>query len=97
MCKIHVFHYNLIRNSITWLLSSDVCCVFHRWKPPGSQDSSLQTIASDGLRADMEEQEQAEKERKVETDDPELLAQQRNWDEYKDTHRTGWGNRMNRS
>lgn len=45
----------------------------------------------------MEEQEQAEKEKKVETDDPELLAQQRNWDEYKDSHRTGWGNRANRS
>lgn len=67
------------------------------WQPPSSQDTSLQNLASEGLKAEMEEQEKAEKEKKVETDDPELLAQQRNWDEYKDTHRTGWGNRANRS
>lgn len=44
-----------------------------------------------------DEQEQIEKERLVEEDDPEELARQRNMDEYKDDHRRGWGNRHNRS
>ncbi|KAJ1532325.1 hypothetical protein ONE63_000932 [Megalurothrips usitatus] len=67
------------------------------WKPPTSQDHSLQTMANDGLKERMEEEENAEKEKKIEADDPETLAQQRSWDEYKDNHRTGWGNRANRS
>jgi len=32
-----------------------------------------------------------------EDDNPENLQRQRNMDEFKDTHRRGWGNRMNRS
>lgn len=68
-----------------------------RWHQPESRDNSLQTLANDALKAEKEDEEQTEKEKKIEADDPELLAQQRNWDEYKDTHRTGWGNRMNRS
>lgn len=67
------------------------------WQQSGSRDSSLLTVANDTLKAEREDEEQTEKEKKIEADDPELLAQQRNWDEYKDTHRTGWGNRMNRS
>ncbi|XP_034253784.1 immunoglobulin-binding protein 1 [Thrips palmi] len=69
------------------------------WKPPG-QGQSMQNMAAeeaDGLKEQIAEQEAAAKEEKVEADDPELLAQARNWDDYKDTHRTGWGNRMNRS
>lgn len=41
--------------------------------------------------------EDVEKEDKIEMDDPEFLAQARAMDEYKDTHRRGWGNRANRS
>lgn len=70
-----------------------------RWKPPG-QGQSMQNMSAqeaDGLKDQMAEQEAASKEEKIEADDPELLAQLRNKDEYKDTHRTGWGNRMNRS
>ncbi|XP_068103749.1 immunoglobulin-binding protein 1 [Hyperolius riggenbachi] len=42
-----------------------------------------------------EEQEAAERERKVETDDPETLHRARNWDDWKDTHPRGYGNRKN--
>ncbi|XP_012274361.1 immunoglobulin-binding protein 1 [Orussus abietinus] len=41
--------------------------------------------------------ENEETERKIESDDPELLERKRAMDEYKDTHRRGWGNRANRS
>lgn len=67
------------------------------WQPPSSQDQSLQNMANDDIKAKQKEEEEVEKEKKVEADDPEMLAQQRNWDDYKDSHRTGWGNRMNRS
>jgi len=43
------------------------------------------------------EDKEAEREMKVERDDPELLQEARDFDEYKDDHRRGWGNRMNRS
>jgi immunoglobulin-binding protein 1 len=41
--------------------------------------------------------EEEEKELKVENDDPEHLEHARNFDEYKDDHRRGYGNRHNRS
>ncbi|XP_053329988.1 immunoglobulin-binding protein 1 [Spea bombifrons] len=42
-----------------------------------------------------EEQELADRERKEETDDPETLQKARNWDDWKDDHRRGYGNRKN--
>ncbi|KAE8584039.1 hypothetical protein XENTR_v10020800 [Xenopus tropicalis] len=42
-----------------------------------------------------EEQEAALKERKEEQDDPETLQRARNWDDWKDTHPRGYGNRKN--
>lgn len=44
-----------------------------------------------------DEREAAENEGKIEEDDPETLERMRQMDEYKDEHRRGWGNRMNRS
>lgn len=44
-----------------------------------------------------QDREDKEKEELVEKDDPETLARARAMDEYKDTHRRGWGNRANRS
>lgn len=46
---------------------------------------------------DNEEQEDVKKEEMIEADDLEILRQLRAMDEYKDTHRRGWGNRANRS
>lgn len=42
-----------------------------------------------------EERESEEKERKAENDDEESLQKARNWDDWKDTHRRGYGNRQN--
>lgn len=42
-----------------------------------------------------EEQEKAERERKEEQDDPDTLQKARNWDDWKDTHPRGYGNRKN--
>lgn len=44
-----------------------------------------------------QESEEEQKEKMVEEDDPQLLDQMRRMDEFKDEHRRGWGNRMNRS
>lgn len=58
----------------------------------------LQDMANKGNDDnDQDDPETIEKEEKVETDDPEMLNQLRAMDEYKDTHRRGWGNRSNRS
>lgn len=58
--------------------------------------SSLQEASLAGLSLDNESEEE-KRERMVEEDDPQLLEQVRNMDEFKDEHRRGWGNRMNRS
>ncbi|XP_077141082.1 immunoglobulin-binding protein 1 [Ranitomeya variabilis] len=42
-----------------------------------------------------EEQEAAEREHKEEQDDPDTLQKARNWDDWKDTHPRGYGNRKN--
>lgn len=63
-------------------------------KPAGM---SLQERALAGLSGEDEEREAEEKEKKLEEDDPELLERMRQMDEFKDEHRRGWGNRMNRS
>lgn len=57
---------------------------------------SLQQASIAGVSLD-DEQEEVEKEQKLDTDDPETLERMRQQDEYKDEHRRGWGNRMNRS
>lgn len=44
-----------------------------------------------------DEEEEVQKEMSIEADDPDTLNRAREWDEYKDDHRRGWGNRMNRS
>ncbi|KAF3421919.1 hypothetical protein E2986_03434 [Frieseomelitta varia] len=56
----------------------------------------LQDLANSS-EMDNEEQEDIKKEEMIEADDPETLRQLRAMDEYKDTHRRGWGNRANRS
>lgn len=43
------------------------------------------------------DEDKAQTERLEEEDDDELLARQRQMDDYKDDHRRGWGNRYNRS
>lgn len=42
-----------------------------------------------------EEREKEEKERKEEEDDEEAIQKARDWDNWKDTHRRGYGNRQN--
>lgn len=44
---------------------------------------------------DPSETDEEEKEKKVENDDEESLLKARNWDDWKDTHRRGYGNRHN--
>lgn len=58
---------------------------------------SLQDIPPDSDGPREEDIEAEAKENQIEEDDPQLIAQARAMDEYKDTHRRGWGNRANRS
>lgn len=69
------------------------------WFPANTSkpQKSLQDRAADADHAKcMEEEEAAAKEAKEENDDPEELARKRNFDEYKDDHKRGEGNRHNR-
>ncbi|KAM7417022.1 hypothetical protein PAMA_016912 [Pampus argenteus] len=50
------------------------------------------TIEEDSNATDREEEE---KEKKAENEDEEALLKSRNWDDWKDTHRRGYGNRHN--
>jgi immunoglobulin-binding protein 1 len=67
---------------------------------PSAEQSQKMGSSQGRLEVDQEAEqanEDAEKEAKVECDDPEYLLRARNMDEYKDDHRRGWGNRHNRS
>ncbi|CAH0557506.1 unnamed protein product [Brassicogethes aeneus] len=68
-------------------------------KPPNRNPNtmSLQEKALAGVPINDEESDQAREESLVEEDDDENLARMRAKDEFKDEHRRGWGNRMNRS
>ncbi|EFA03604.1 immunoglobulin-binding protein 1 [Tribolium castaneum] len=65
-------------------------------KPP-TGPMSLQQAALAGVELNCEEKEAEEKEKIVESDDPEYIERMRRMDEFKDEHRRGWGNRANRS
>ncbi|KAB5515393.1 hypothetical protein PHYPO_G00249830 [Pangasianodon hypophthalmus] len=54
-----------------------------------------QGIPQSTVDVDAEEREKEEKERKEEEDDEEALQKARDWDNWKDTHRRGYGNRQN--
>lgn len=65
------------------------------FQAPGSSHS-MQDWANDPEKdAQAKEQEDSEKEKKIEEDDEETLQKARDWDEWKDDHRRGWGNRKN--
>ncbi|KAI1902677.1 hypothetical protein AGOR_G00018480 [Albula goreensis] len=54
-----------------------------------------QGIPRSAADIDNEEREREEKERQIENDDEEALQKARDWDNWKDTHRRGYGNRKN--
>ena len=63
---------------------------------PGSGGHSMQDWAKDPEKdSQAKEKEDEEKEKKIEEDDEETLQKAREWDEWKDDHRRGWGNRKN--
>lgn len=58
---------------------------------------SLQEASLAGISLDNKDEEDEAKEKLEEADDPDNLQRLRDKDEFKDDHRRGWGNRMNRS
>ncbi|KAL7834186.1 hypothetical protein SRHO_G00284330 [Serrasalmus rhombeus] len=54
-----------------------------------------QGIPQSAADVDAEEREREEKERREEEEDEEALQKARDWDNWKDTHRRGYGNRKN--
>nr|CAD7453264.1 unnamed protein product [Timema tahoe] len=64
---------------------------------PGVMSRNLQDMTTLESADSERELEEAEKERLVERDDPRELQRARDFDEFKDDHRRGEGNRMNRS
>lgn len=72
------------------------------WPDAGERNKINNKCLQDAANSDQadggrEDPEEIEKEQKIDADDPELLERLRAMDEYKDTHRRGWGNRANRS
>lgn len=58
---------------------------------------SLQQASLAGVSLNNEDEEEEQDEKRIESEDPEFLENLRRRDEFKDDHRRGWGNRMNRS
>ncbi|KAL4630841.1 immunoglobulin-binding protein 1, partial [Arapaima gigas] len=54
-----------------------------------------QGLPRSAAEVDNEEREKEEKERQIEKDNEEALQKAREWDDWKDTHRRGYGNRKN--
>ncbi|XP_025996462.1 immunoglobulin-binding protein 1 isoform X2 [Solenopsis invicta] len=71
------------------------------WPDPSQHNATnsqcLQDMANKDTSANNEDSEAVLKEEMEENDDSEYLERTRAMDEYKDTHRRGWGNRANRS
>ncbi|XP_060068043.1 immunoglobulin-binding protein 1-like [Ylistrum balloti] len=65
------------------------------FQPPMAGHSMQDWAENPELDKEDREREDEEKEKKIEADDPEDLQKARNWDEWKDEHRRGWGNRKN--
>ncbi|XP_033732985.1 immunoglobulin-binding protein 1-like [Pecten maximus] len=65
------------------------------FQPPMAGHSMQDWAANPEQDKEDKEKEDEEKENKIEADDPEELQKARNWDEWKDEHRRGWGNRKN--
>lgn len=66
-------------------------------KPPPQNSNSSQSRFMQEQSNDIEEQEDIDREKKLEVDDDYEIARLRAKDEYKDDHRRGEGNRYNRS
>ncbi|KAK9751713.1 TAP42-like family [Popillia japonica] len=67
-------------------------------KPQPQTSLTLQEASLAGISlTDEEEKENEQQEKLIEDDDPAHIEKIRAMDEYKDDHRRGWGNRMNRS
>ncbi|XP_074652952.1 immunoglobulin-binding protein 1-like [Tubulanus polymorphus] len=65
---------------------------------PGPEDvKAFAAQANGGNRSERAavEKDEIEKEQKIEKDDLETLTKARQWDDWKDDHRRGWGNRKN--
>jgi len=65
------------------------------WKPPSSGGALQDRAADPELEAMMNEQEEREKDEKVDRDDAEARGKAMAWDEWTDDHRRGEGNRHN--
>ncbi len=62
-----------------------------QWGPHSASSANLPPVG------ETDDDRDAQNEQLEEQDDEELLARQRQMDDYKDDHRRGWGNRYNRS
>lgn len=71
--------------------------IFPDANAPKTAPMSLQETSLAGINLNQDEEEKEEKEKLEEIDDEEHIRNLRSQDEYKDEHRRGWGNRMNRS
>ena len=65
------------------------------WKPPSSGGALQDRAANPDLEAQQVEEEERVKDLEVDRDDEEARARAQGWDEYKDDHRRGEGNRHN--
>lgn len=63
----------------------------------GGKSLTESTSAEGEYREAQEDPDKLEKEKQIEEDSDEYLARARAMDDYKDTHKRGWGNRYNRS
>ncbi|KAI5749696.1 hypothetical protein M8J76_009397 [Diaphorina citri] len=67
------------------------------WQPPSESNTRCLQTSTPEMEMQQKEKEDEEKERKEEEDDEEELARKRAMDEFKDTHKRGYGNTYNRS
>lgn len=90
---LHLFYlilYFFLR--YRWWLFYTLALIYHVLIQKQNDSVRMISFTVDG---DAEEDERAERERKEENDDEEALQKARDWDDWKDTHRRGYGNRKN--
>ena len=71
----------------------------HRYDQKAGATGQSRSLADEAKNTELanlkNEQEEMEKEKKIEADEEEELARSRQQDDWKDDHRRGWGNRHN--
>ena len=95
---VHVFFFN-IRNTFYHIKRISYYVLVIRYEKKAGAAGQSRSLSDEAKNTEIanlkREEEEMAKERQIETDEEQQLARSRQFDDWKDDHRRGWGNRHN--